>query len=233
MLMAVFSGYAGDHAPRAAGYIGDVFVAFHRDGRFGVLDVRGRASSGLLQVRSIQNKLLDDTLPQDPNTMQVIRKDVSAQGFKEAITMAAATGPRFLSRGNDNTFGVVRHGFQYAGSQVCQMCHRSQFEQWLSTGHSASLTGLVVRRRHRDPSCIKCHVTGFGAPSGYTVIGITTHLANVGCEACHGPGLAHASDPQREKVVLDSRPELCVSCHDPEYSSLSERAAAYYARIVH
>ncbi len=59
-----------------------------------------------------------------------------------------------------------------------------------------------------DYDCGACHTTGYDPDAAFTdrfgepVPGITGSWTeyNVGCEACHGPGAAHAADPSRSNI---------------------------------
>ena len=64
--------------------------------------------------------------------------------------------------------------------------------------------------------CGLCHTTGYqpqGHQDGLEGIEGTWAFAGVQCEACHGPGSAHASDPQGRQMVIDRSSQLCGECH--------------------
>ena len=89
-------------------------------------------------------------------------------------------------------------------------------------------------KRDRDPTCVGCHVTGYLRPGGTGDIRVATaRLRDVGCEACHGPGLDHIA----EQNVISARaeqnrtdggtkkptgmqrqvaPSVCLGCHTPD-----------------
>lgn len=76
-------------------------------------------------------------------------------------------------------------------------------------------------------NCGSCHTTGYrkqgtvfsekGIPG--TQIGPMPGIMgdwaqfNITCEACHGPGSAHAAKPRKANIKVDTSPELCGSCH--------------------
>lgn len=104
----------------------------------------------------------------------------------------------------------------------CRKCHLKQYRSWEKTPHATAFETLPEDRRN-DPSCVKCHVTGFGEPTGFKNLADTPTLANVTCEACHGPGSLymdkevmkdlHAS--QTRGLVIPSE-ETCRGCHNGE-----------------
>ncbi len=64
--------------------------------------------------------------------------------------------------------------------------------------------------------CGSCHTTGY-SPQGHQndmegMIG-TWALDGIQCEACHGPGNLHSSDPYGHLMVLDRSNQLCGDCH--------------------
>lgn len=55
--------------------------------------------------------------------------------------------------------------------------------------------------------CAGCHVTGLETTSyTFTEFG-------VGCESCHGPGAAHAADPEHVDLFADADDQVCGACH--------------------
>ena len=55
--------------------------------------------------------------------------------------------------------------------------------------------------------CAGCHVTGLDTATG------TFKEFGVGCESCHGPGGAHASDPENIKPFAAVDAQVCGACH--------------------
>jgi hypothetical protein len=108
------------------------------------------------------------------------------------------------------------------------MCHRPQTDTWAETKHPNAYTDLP-KRYQNDPTCLKCHVTGFGEQGGF-VAGTDKDLLMVGCESCHGPGARHIDAAQRfvlatpgeeaqiekemrETIVKTPSDSLCAECH--------------------
>jgi len=117
----------------------------------------------------------------------------------------------------------------YVGNSKCKMCHKGEakgfvWENWLETKHAKSMESLNAEKGEtKDPKCLKCHVTGFGAETGYNVETPNEDLANIGCEACHGPGSEYKSltiMKEREKAVaaglIIPNEATCKICHNEE-----------------
>lgn len=72
----------------------------------------------------------------------------------------------------------------FVGSATCGRCHPRQLAAWQATAHARATASLPARPPAR---CLACHGTG-DAPAG------RAYFAEVGCEACHGPGGHYAED---------------------------------------
>jgi hypothetical protein len=98
---------------------------------------------------------------------------------------------------------VVAAEHEYIGSNKCKMCHLKEYKSWEATKMANAFEVLKAGERSEaktaagldpakdyttDPTCLKCHVTGYGEASGFKDIESTPTLAGVGCEMCHGPG---------------------------------------------
>ncbi len=55
--------------------------------------------------------------------------------------------------------------------------------------------------------CGSCHVTGLETQNW------TFSEFGVGCESCHGPGEAHAADPENVKPFAEVDDQVCGACH--------------------
>jgi DmsE family decaheme c-type cytochrome len=74
-----------------------------------------------------------------------------------------------------------------------------------------------------DDTCTTCH-TGYGESVASTKHGFKAHeltpAAKQGCESCHGPGEAHAGDPEKVKpfqfgkVSANVANDRCQTCHN-------------------
>lgn len=109
---------------------------------------------------------------------------------------------------------------QYAGSVACGGCHQEALQFWRTTKHARALDTLKKKKRDRDPTCIACHVTGFMRPGGTTDIALVTgRLRDVGCESCHGPGLAHSAAPGAATMKATVAASVCLGCHTPDQTN--------------
>ena len=135
-------------------------------------------------------------------------------------------------------------GAQYVGAKKCMMCHKSeargnQYGKWLSTPHAKAFETLkgdkakaVAKTKGiADPAkadeCLKCHVTGHGAPASAFAEGFVPTTEGVGCESCHGPGSLYKSmsimkalyegkqDPKAVEFEKGSK-ETCLRCHNEQ-----------------
>jgi hypothetical protein len=106
----------------------------------------------------------------------------------------------------------------YVGASVCAGCHVSQYAQWKTTPHATAFKTLLDRHRHYQPSCVSCHVVGFGSEYGYKVGQPEDPFGNVQCEVCHGPGGDHVRGPIRTNIRRAVPERVCLECHNPDHS---------------
>lgn len=117
-------------------------------------------------------------------------------------------------------------GQTFIGAKQCSACHFDQYMTWRKTKHAKALEILPAKYKE-DASCLECHTTGHGKPTGYkdaTSLG----LEGTSCEACHGPGNKHAEMSkefankklsEEESLYLRSTihkmlpDNSCVTCH--------------------
>lgn len=112
-------------------------------------------------------------------------------------------------------------GGSFMGSQTCGGCHVQEYQLFRTTLHH----GAQARVTKKDPKraklgeCTTCHVTGYGFQGGFVNMKRSAHLAEVGCEACHGVGGRHAmTGGGRGFGVKTGFPKswkpVCTGCHD-------------------
>ena len=133
---------------------------------------------------------------------------VQSPTFAESVrALSKAKGSR--------TFG---EDWTYATTSLCVACHPAQAAQWQTTDHAHAFATLQRTGHGREPACLGCHLTGFLLPGGaQNLETATAQFANVGCEACHGPSVAHvlASD-KRKGTARAVDPAICLGCHTPD-----------------
>jgi hypothetical protein len=109
--------------------------------------------------------------------------------------------------------------WQYASNAACNMCHEKVVTQWKGTAHAAAVQTLESRGRQRDLYCLRCHTTGFLQPGGTrnleTAVG---YYAEVGCESCHGPSVAHVRTQKKTDTRRQVPASVCLQCHRPDQS---------------
>jgi len=106
----------------------------------------------------------------------------------------------------------------YVGMDKCKTCHAQEYKDYESRKFSKAWNVLVMRGKTKDPECLKCHSTGYGQ-GGFISEEATPHLKYKQCEACHGPGSIHASNPgdtsTREGMKTYIRDkDVCLQCHE-------------------
>ncbi len=118
----------------------------------------------------------------------------------------------------------------YLGYTSCAACHQPFVEDWLGTRHSGAFGALEKAGKSKDPECVKCHTLGYGEEGGFYSSSATPGLANVQCEACHGPGKEHVSDSTRPMRMVGE--ETCLRCHTKDHSPDFE-FKSYFEKISH
>jgi hypothetical protein len=120
----------------------------------------------------------------------------------------------------------------FVGPESCRECHEPQYQQWIATGHAHALAALKKVGSDRDPECVICHVSGLEYEGGFLTEGKTPHLADVGCENCHGPGSEHVLTSG--KTVTRRPRTACTQCHTPEQSGgFAGHEEEYMKKILH
>ncbi|MCY4380084.1 MAG: cytochrome c family protein [Proteobacteria bacterium] len=120
----------------------------------------------------------------------------------------------------------------YVGSEVCQGCHQSAYEQWLTSGHSKAYATLKAQQQHENELCVACHVVALHSKGGYTSSIYTPHLKNVGCESCHGPRKDHVLKFHGVSQTDNTSPPTnsawqCTKCHHPPHTANFNQSEAW------
>lgn len=117
-------------------------------------------------------------------------------------------------------------GIAYVGESRCKACHNIPktglfHDDWAATAHARAFDALTEDER-RNPQCLECHTTGYGAPGGFVSLAETPKMANVQCESCHGPGAEHLASAirnMRNPAAVVPPPTVpdemnCRGCHN-------------------
>lgn len=134
---------------------------------------------------------------------------------------------------------AAAQGHAFVGAEKCKMCHNTpakgkQFTQWAESKHAKAYQTLAseeakkigatkgIADPQKSPACLKCHVTGHGAPAALLKDKYKAE-EGVSCESCHGPG----GDYWNMTVMKDRAKALaagmvvptektCTTCHNSE-----------------
>lgn len=207
------------HESGATEQIGDVLLAYSeaKGKTLGVLTLR---VEGTGQGASAEQIALTEAVPDDPKVRSML------DDFYERV----AADPLLQKHGNPLFFSEPLEGDAgngYVGSEACRTCHPEASDQWAHSSHAAAFNTLLTVGRQFYPECVSCHVTGFGYETGYRInTPERNHLAEVGCETCHGPGKKHVNTPLAGNIRGEVPGRICVSCHNAEHSPGFEQIAA-------
>ena len=175
-------------------------------------------ATGKLESATGDVRLMIDSIPQDPEIQKFSTE------YRKQIRDIVLAIDKPASQ-DENRIPGIEATATFVGSQSCAACHPKAFATWAKSGHAHAFESLVKKQSDADPSCIQCHVVGFGEPGGYTRPMSPEHLKGVGCESCHGPASEHVrlrgSAQPGEDVLVKMRPVgqgQCIQCHYGEFS---------------
>jgi len=159
-----------------------------------------------------------ENLPQESSLVELYK--TYQQLVKEANLLEKQ--PRF----------TLPDGLEYTGSKSCNLCHKYEYEKWSTKAHAHAYATLERVGSQYDPECVVCHVVGLEYESGFVSEEKTSHLKNVGCENCHGPGSEHIKT--LGKVKTSEPMSDCADCHTPEQSAdYAGNEQRYFEEIIH
>jgi 2',3'-cyclic-nucleotide 2'-phosphodiesterase (5'-nucleotidase family) len=164
---------------------------------------------------------LDADLPDDPQAAEIVT--AAHDDFTNVQKTSADANPA-------PTPQPISQESPYVGASTCMSCHAAQYAVWEKTGHAHAMATLERKSQQFDNECVRCHVVGFNQ-GGFQSLISTPQLANVQCEACHGPGRAHVAAPAKGFGFMPT-PTGCVQCHtlanSPDFNF-----ATYWPKIQH
>lgn len=170
--------------------------------------VEKEISSARRLSRSAENSTFD-------NTFLAITPGIADDPAMEQIIMT--------TRDKINAFGRSGRSegtlSDYAGSQACLKCHAEIGKRWQVTRHAHAYEELVRKKEQFNTKCLPCHVTGVSILDKHPALALSLpdSLHNVGCETCHGPGMAHTVNPEEARLIKSPDPYLCLQCHSTEH----------------
>jgi len=143
----------------------------------------------------------------------------SAEGTDgAALSVEASTTPPKTHKGDS-----------FVGPEACRQCHEMQYSSWVGSPHSRSFEVLKQVERQDDPTCLRCHVTGFFVQSGFVDETTTPQHASVTCEACHGPGAGHVKAALKGESLPDYGEVGCPDCQYARICILCHRESDFDA----
>jgi nitrate/TMAO reductase-like tetraheme cytochrome c subunit len=103
----------------------------------------------------------------------------------------------------------------YVGMEKCKECHPEHVESYYSWKYSKNFRIIQMRKKDHDPSCLPCHVTGYGQPGGFSSMEESPGMVNKQCESCHGPASLHVKAPTKleHQETLNVPRNICTDCH--------------------
>ncbi|MEH6627373.1 MAG: multiheme c-type cytochrome [Motiliproteus sp.] len=122
----------------------------------------------------------------------------------------------------------------YAGEQVCASCHQQAHDVWAGSEHAKAYEDLEIVGKAFDSHCVGCHVVGFKQPGGFLSIELTSTLAGVQCENCHGAGREHVQSAGVKQTPNHgmNKEQICTQCHIQEHSP-NFQTDEYWPKILH
>ncbi len=103
----------------------------------------------------------------------------------------------------------------YLGFRACQECHAEMVAGWKQTPHAKAFEGLKKQGADKqdNPGCVRCHVVAYEQDGGFIDMSLTPELADVQCEACHGPGKKHVEAGGAGHMTAKPDAASCRVCH--------------------
>jgi 2',3'-cyclic-nucleotide 2'-phosphodiesterase (5'-nucleotidase family) len=164
---------------------------------------------------------LDSDIPDDPAVVETVT--TAHDEFTNEQKVSLESNPTKAPQPLADTSPFV-------GAETCQGCHAEQYAIWEKTQHAHAMATLQRKNEQFDNECVRCHVVGFNK-GGFQTLITTPQLANVQCEACHGPGRAHAASPAKGYGHMET-PVGCTQCHT-QPNSPDFNFETYWPKIKH
>ena len=179
------------------------------------VDVTLDESLGILSHK-FSSTMLSDLIPDSPNVRKILTSSMD-MAIERGFQVPESVKEPF-------------RGGSYVGSEWCAGCHPEPYRIWSESSHAKAFAPLREKKKESDPACLRCHVTGYRFFTGFESEEETPDLASVGCEACHGVGGNHVSNPTNRFGRIHRG--NCKSCHDKQNSPRFDYNT-YYKKIAH
>lgn len=146
---------------------------------------------------------------------------VSSMGRKEVAVRIGVFLAVLVVFGCSMADYAISNSATYVGSKACGECHEEEYDnysKYSKKAHSSKSVKIMSSDLDADElkECFACHATGYGKPGGFVSYEETPHLAEAGCEVCHGPGSLHSEDGDPEFIKLKMSIKECETCHNAE-----------------
>jgi len=108
----------------------------------------------------------------------------------------------------------------YVGTAACKDCHEEQYDnftKFAKKAHSDKSVKIMASdlTEAELAECHACLTTGYGKPGGFVSYEKTPHLADAGCEVCHGPGHDHVESGGDTELIKGKLTMAdCEGCHN-------------------
>ena len=198
-----------------------LYVGSKPEGKtLGLLALWVNAKGELIHHHATQLALTGD-VAEDESVRQLLTD------FYQEVAQAAEHQPLFTEQWLEQQ---AKNG--YVSAAACRRCHEQEYLQWSATRHAFAFETLLKKERYFDPSCVSCHVTRFGYPTGFQIGDETSTLKGVQCETCHGPGKQHVGNPKKNNIRKGEETSLCLECHDTKHSPGFAEVVALHTKDV-
>ncbi len=198
--------------------VGPVFITTTiREAKYAGQAILTQKDNGEYSWSQIENIPLDEKIENSKELQTLMQQYQKRLGEEE------------LFKNEENR--TVSSSGNFLGSSACSGCHAKAFQIWKGTRHAEAYSSLIKSERIFDPDCLRCHTTGFQYKGGFKGEDLTSHLAFVGCESCHGPGGEHIKAPFKNRM-LKAGSGTCMGCHDVENSPRFD-FKSYWEKIKH
>jgi hypothetical protein len=173
----------------------------------------------------IRYSSIDLELPDDPDALEMVNKSEAAR--VAAVKGADTKYKEWAAASN----AEMQHQKGYAPASACASCHAPAYAKWSGSGHMKGLGAFVSKTYEFETSCLECHATGFTNDAS-TSTAAKLLFGNIDCETCHGPGAAHALNPEKGYGMPAIPATICKKCHtaitSPNFSYVK-----YWEKIKH